>query len=173
MTKILTILIFITFLLIINKVYPGTLKNIKTSIFSKSISFIKINKLSKNIIGRDIFYEDNKEVKVLSNEYDLNSIRKYYDAEEFKVSTNLPIGAIESGVVIFVGEKDNYGTTIIIEGVDGYNIWYSNITDINIKLYDYIEKGSLIANAKDSKIYLLIEKDNKIYSYNEYKENKD
>ena len=89
------------------------------------------------------------------------------------MSTNLPIGAIESGVVIFVGEKDNYGSTIIIEGVDGYNIWYSNITDINIKIYDYIEKGSLIANAKDSKIYLLIEKDNKIYSYNEYKENKD
>ena len=111
-----------------------------------------------------IFYEDNKEVKVLSNEYDLNSIRKYYDAEEFKVSTNLPIGAIESGVVIFVGEKDNYGTTIIIEGVDGYNIWYSNITDINIKLYDYIEKGSLIGNCNDS-LYLVFYKDGEILDY--------
>lgn len=165
-------LIITTILLIINKLYPGTLKKIKTNVFSKSISFVKINKLSKNIIGRDVFYEKNKDMKVLSNDINLNKSNKYFDAEEFKVSTNLAIGSLQSGVVIFIGDKDKYGNTIIIEGVDGYNIWYSNVTDINVKLYDYVEKGSLIASANQDKIYLLIEKDNKIYTYDEYKEHK-
>ena len=50
------------------------------------------------------------------------------------------VPVIESGVVVFIGEKEGYGNTIIVEQVNGVDVYYSNINPSNIKLYDYIEK---------------------------------
>ena len=54
---------------------------------------------------------------------------------------------LESGIVLYIGEKENYGQTIIIEQIDGVEVYYSNINS-NVKLYDYIEKGNLLEYAK-------------------------
>ena len=37
-----------------------------------------------------------------------------------------------------------------------------------MKLYDYIEKGSLIGEAKDEKIYLVFSKEGKYLDYKKY-----
>ena len=36
------------------------------------------------------------------------------------------------------------GNTVIIQGVDGVDIWYGNLTNVSVKLYDYVEKDKLI-----------------------------
>lgn len=97
-----------------------------------------------------------------------DSKTKYYDGEKFMVSSNLPIGAISSGVVVFIGNKNEYKNTVIIQGIDGFNIWYGNVKDVNVKTYDYIQEGNLIGAADGDFIYLLIEKNNEYYTYEEY-----
>lgn len=159
---------------LINKFSPNTYIKIKNNIFNKSFNFAKLNILSKKIIGKNVFYSKDKSESelVMNDNISSKKIEKYHDAEKIYVSDSLPIGSIESGIVIYSGIKDDYGNTIIIQGVDGYNIWYANVENIEADLYSYIEKGELIASAKGNYIYLLIEKNGQIYSYEEYKNNK-
>ena len=78
------------------------------------------------------------------------------------------IPALESGVVVFLGEKEEYGTTIIIEQINGVEVFYSNVDALNLKLYDYVEKGKLIGEVKDNKLYLVFSKDGKYLNYKDY-----
>ena len=71
-------------------------------------------------------------------------------------------------MVIFVGEKENLGKTVIIEQVNGVEVWYSNLSSININIYDYVEKGSLIGEVSDQKLYLTFKKDGQILNYEDY-----
>lgn len=173
LNRILVCLVIFVFLLIINKNNHSFINKIKSSIFDKSFNFIKINSISKKIFGKEVFYfgKNSDSVQVISTELNIDDVHKYFDGEKFHVSTDLPIGAIQSGVVIYTGYKENYNNTVIIQNVDGYNIWYGNLKDISVKTYDYIEKGSLLGSADGDDIYLLIEKDNRYYTYDEYKEN--
>lgn len=170
-TRVLISLVIIMFSLIINKINPKVYLKIKKFTFNKSISFIKINKLSKKVIGKNVFYTENdrKTSKVANFNEISEKSAKYFDGEKLKVTNNLPIGAISSGVIIYIGKKENFNNTIIIQGVDNYNIWYGNIENVNYSLYDYVEKESLIGSCISDELYLLIEKDGKIYTYEEYK----
>ena len=173
-TRILLVIIFLLFILILNKYNHSFTLKLKNEIFNKSFNFIKINKVSQKLLGKDVFYyqNNNDATLVLSNSLSLNGKDKYYDAEKLKVSDNLPIGSISSGVVVFTGYKDLYNNTVIIQGLDGYNIWYGNLKDININNYDYVEEHNLLGAADGNYIYLLIEKDNKFYTYDEYIQSK-
>ena len=45
---------------------------------------------------------------------------------------------------------------------------YSNVTDINVKLYDYVETSDIIANPKEDKLYVLFSKDGNFLNYEDY-----
>ena len=70
-------------------------------------------------------------------------------------------------MVVFIGEKENYGSTIIIENLDGIDFWYSNISTTNLKLYDYVEKGNLVGEVSND-LYMVFSKDGKYLNYEEY-----
>ena len=92
----------------------------------------------------------------------------YKDGCVLTVDKNYMVPALESGVVVFLGEKEDYGTTIIIEQIDGIEVFYSNVDAINLKLYDYVEKGKLIGEVKKDKLYLVFSKDGKYLDYQKY-----
>lgn len=172
-TRVLLSLVIILFSLIINKINPNLYLKVKNYTFNKTLNFIKVNKLSKKIIGKEVFYtsNNNSDIKIVNEEKLTSDSVKYFEAEKFKVSKNLPIGAISSGVIIYIGKKENYNNTVIIQGTDNYNIWYGNIENINYSLYDYVEKESLIGSCISDELYLIIEKDGKLFTYEEYKKN--
>lgn len=93
---------------------------------------------------------------------------KYYDGVKLKVDNNYLIPSIESGIVVFKGEKEHYGNVVIIQGMDGVDIWYGNISTSNINLYDYIEEGSFIGETIDETLYLVYSKGGNILNYEEY-----
>ena len=47
-------------------------------------------------------------------------------------------------------------------------MWYGNIKTVNVKLYDYVEKGSMIGEVSDDTLYLVYAKDNKFLNYEDY-----
>ena len=71
-------------------------------------------------------------------------------------------------MVIFIGEKENYGNVIIIEGIDGITIWYGNMEKTTVKLYDYVNAGAYLGTTKDNVLYLAYQKDGKFLNYKEY-----
>ena len=70
-------------------------------------------------------------------------------------------------MVVFIGNKENYGKTIIIEDLDGVDYWYGNISSTSLKLYDYVEKGNPVGEVKKD-LYLVFSKDGKYLNYEEY-----
>lgn len=161
-------------MLTIKKVDPDVANNIKKNIFNKSFNFIKVNTLTKKVLGKEFIYYQKmpNSINVFSEDIGGNISHKFYDGEKYDVSENLPIGVFESGVVIYRGYKENFKNTVIIQGIDNYNIWYGNLKDINVNLYEYVEKNSLIGSADGKEVYILIEKDDKFYTYEDYKKSK-
>jgi len=167
-------IVLIMSLLLVNKFNSNFLSNFKNTIFNRSFNFVKINSLSKKFLGKEFIYSQKKSnsIGVMNEDLISGESHKYYDGEKYIVSSNLPIGTVESGVVIFVGDKQHFKNTVIIQGTDNYNIWYGNLKDVSVNLYEYVEKNSLIGLADGNEVYMLIEKDNNYYSYEDYKKSK-
>ena len=83
------------------------------------------------------------------------------------VSDNYLVPSISDGLVVFIGEKEGYGNTVIVEGSDGVDTWYSNMSDVSVSLYQYISNGSFIGNCSKN-LYLVFKKDGNVIDYKKY-----
>ncbi len=167
-TKLLISIIFLFSSLIYIKISEDNKLFFKEKLFSESLSFTKINNWYTNYFG-DIVPITNKTEVVFSGSINYTNIEDYYDGQALTVSSLSPISNLIGGVVVFIGEKENYGNTVIIQGNDGYDIWYSNLTNISVNLYDYIENETIIGETVDDKLYLVIKKENEFIKYESYK----
>ena len=131
-------------------------------IYEDSINFAKINEYYEKIFGSYIPFEDttNKVTPVFNEKLTYISSNKYLDGVKLTVENNY--------LVVYIGEKEGYGNTVIVQGIDGIDIWYGNVTNISISLYDYIDKKSLLGTTKDDVLYLVYKKDGEILNYEEY-----
>ena len=150
-----------------NEIYKDL---IVTNLYEKNFSFTKIKKIYTKYLGGVIPLEkvtENMEPVFNENlEYTNESI--YKDGVKLEVIDKYLVPIIEEGLVVYIGEKENYGNVIIIEGIDGIDIWYGNIETTSVKLYDYVEKSTYLGQTKDNNLYLVYSKDGKFLNYKEY-----
>lgn len=139
-------------------------------IYEDSINFAKINEYYEKIFGSYIPFEDttNKVTPVFNEKLTYISSNKYLDGVKLTVENNYLVPVLQSGLVVYIGEKEGYGNTVIVQGIDGIDIWYGNVNNISISLYDYIDKKSLLGTTKDDVLYLVYKKDGEILNYEEY-----
>ncbi len=57
---------------------------------------------------------------------------------------------MKEGIVKFAGVKEGLGKTVIIQHSDQTETWYGNLDDINVSLYEYIEKQKVVGTVSDS-----------------------
>ena len=138
-------------------------------VYQDNISFAKINKWYENKFGSALpFSKYFEEVTPAFNEkLNYTEKNKYKDGVSLVVEEDYLVPAIDSGIVIFIGEKEGYGNTIIIQQENGIDVWYSNLKEINLKLYDYIKEGNLIG-VSNNNLYLVFTKDGEVVDYQEY-----
>lgn len=139
-------------------------------VYEDSINFAKINEYYEKIFGSYIPFEDttNKVTPVFNEKLTYISSNKYLDGVKLTVENNYLVPVLQSGLVVYMGEKEGYGNTVIVQGIDGIDIWYGNVTNISISLYDYIDKKSLLGTTKNDVLYLVYKKDGEILNYEEY-----
>ena len=111
---------------------------------------------------------DDDATEVVFKDISYTNIEPFKNGVKLTVGMNEVVNVITSGIVVFIGDKDDLGNTIIIQGNDGVDIWYSNITDSDILVYDYVEAGSILGTSNSDDIYLTISKDGEFISYEEY-----
>lgn len=143
--------------------------NFKSVVYNNSLSFAKIYNVYKKYLGdvipfKNIFKDNTKLVS--SEKLTYKNITKKDNGYLLFISNNYTISSITSGIVIENKKDSNYINMITVQDKNGLNITYGILTDINVKLYDYIEKGEIIGVASD-KLYLSFKKDNKYLSYEE------
>jgi len=162
----ITVILFLICLICIKK--DSNFKTLfYTKVYEDNINFAYINTLYQKYFGSIIPINFFPLTQVFNEELNYVDKEDYLDGVKLSVSKNYLVPSIKTGLVIFVGEKENYGNTVIIGGNDGVDIWYSNLDNINVKLYDYIEKGSLIGEVNEN-LYLVFKKDGEVLKYNEY-----
>ena len=138
-------------------------------VYDTNFSFASINKWYQNKFGSPIPFEG----LFQTTEPVFNETLKYYETSKYlegvslTVDMNYLVPALEDGIVIFIGEKEEYGNTVIVQQSNGIDVWYSNLNVTSVSLYDYIKKGSLIGEV-NSNLYLKFVKDGKVLDYKEY-----
>mgnify|MGYP004573101929 FL=1 len=171
---------FINRLLIVTIIFLSCLILIKSNnsfknnlikyVYEDSFKFTKLKAIYEKYFGKILSIDKvaPKEEAVFNEKLEYTKANVYNDGAVLTVSDNYMVPTLESGIVVFIGEKEGYGSTVIIEQVDGIDVWYSNIKANNIKMYDYIEKGSLIGEVKGKKLYMVFQKDGAFLDYKKY-----
>ena len=157
--KLLTAVLICVICLIIMEYSPSFKVFVNDKVLGENISFGYIGKLYNKYFGDVLPVEKNGTVSVFKEKINYKNLEKYHDGFKLEVSTNYLVPVIEEGVVVYIGEKDEYGKVIVVEQTDGVNIIYGNINTDNVKLYDYLEKGSFLGEVLDEVLYLVLEKD--------------
>ena len=75
---------------------------------------------------------------------------------------------LKNGLVIFIGEKEEYGNTVIVQQADGIDVWYSNLENVSVKMYDYVSQGDYLGETKDDYFYLIFKKEGNVLNYQDY-----
>lgn len=166
---LITLMLFLITSIYIKSAYENKMIVYK-NVYDTNFNFASINKIYKKYFGTVIPFQDsiNKNNQLVFNEtLAYSDSSKYKDGVKLTVGSNYLVPSLESGVVVFIGNKEGYGNTVIIQQVNGVDIWYSNLKTVEAKIYDYMEKGTLVGEA-DNELVLLFQKEGKIADYKEY-----
>lgn len=166
---LITVIIFLVGMIFVKS--DHNVKNvILKQVYDKNFEFTKIKELYEKYFGNILSIDKLalKEQSVFQETLSYQKANTYLDGVKLEVSKNYMVPVLESGIVIFIGEKEGYGNTIVIEQIDGVDVYYSNVVADGIQLYDYVEKGSLLGEAQDEKLYLVFQKDGEYLNYKDY-----
>lgn len=173
LTKILISVIFVLVSLIYVNFSDKNLNFYKKNILEDNISFASLNNLYKKYVGNVATKENNKE-----NEADemltfnegliYESIEQYNNSYKLKVGKEYLVSFLKPGIIVFIGEKDGLGNTVIVQGNDGVDIWYSNVNMTVYGLYDYVSEGESLGTSNDEYIYLTLVDDGTYLKYEDY-----
>ena len=165
----LLISIIITLIILIIIKSSSKFKNIfYEKVYNTNFKFMYANDIYNKYLGSlDIFDNVVKTEAAFNEKLTYKDKSKYLDGVKLEVTNNYLVPIEESGIVVFSGDKEGYGNTVIIQRIDGIDEWYGNISNVNVKLYDYVKKGTLLGEA-DKELYLVYKKDGTVLNYEEY-----
>ena len=171
-TLIKTLIVIVLFLgsLIYIRQSDDNKDNFKNVVYNNSLSFAKIYSLYNKYLGDVIpfknAFKDNTKL-VSSDKITYSNITKESNGYILDVSSDYALSSISSGIVVEKKKNDTYGNIIKVQDKEGLNVTYGMLSDINVELYDYVEKGEIIGKA-NKKLYLIFEKDGKYLSYEKH-----
>lgn len=167
--SLIVVLLFLSSMIFIRQ-NDKNKKIFKEKVYNNSLSFAKIYNLYSKYLGDALPFKDTikDDTKKVSNEkITYSSIKKEGDDYLLVVPSNYTLQSIKSGIVIEVKKEDKYKNILKIQDKSGVNITYKNLNEVEVKLYDYVEKGEILGSISD-KLYINFEKDGKYLSYEKY-----
>ena len=157
LNKLFTVIVFSMIIITISNHSPKFKSFLVDKVLNSTMDFSVVNRIinkTTNIFKPTPNKEETTQVSKIIEEP-----IKYKDGVKYIINDNEKIYLKDSGIVTFIGNKDGYNKTIIVQQSNGYYAWYGNIDKESIKLYDYVEKGSVIATASKEYYYVLLKDD--------------
>ena len=165
--KFFIIILVVTLLTLVNQRDIRIKNTIYNKVYNSNFSFTYFKSIYNKYVGNVIPFQNIfKKEKVFKEKLTYNSLSKYNKGVKLTLDDNYPIPIIKGGIVTFVGTK-NKMNTVIIKGSDDIDIWYLNLSNTNMKLYDYVEDNSIVGEAKNNELYMLFYKDGVEIDYKE------
>lgn len=138
----------------------------KKYVLEETIDYQKFNAFYDKMIGK--VKVENKDKLVFLENFTYKSISKDGNGYKVVLENGASVPVLNSGIIVFIGTKDNLGDTIIVQGNDGVDIWYSNVIVTDNALYDYVSRGHILGISNSDKVKLTFVKDNEYISYENY-----
>ncbi|GIN87006.1 stage IV sporulation protein FA [Heyndrickxia sporothermodurans] len=66
-----------------------------------------------------------------------------------ETKNDMSVNAMDGGVVIFAGKKDDLGKTVIIQHSDKTESWYGNLYSIDVHLSEHIDSGKKVGSVSN------------------------
>ncbi len=163
---LLTVILFLITLITLKK--NSDLRNkFYDEVYNSSFNFAYVNSLYTKFLGEPMPFLNETTNMVFNEKLVYDNIDDYMDGAVLTVGSNYLVPVLDEGIVIFVGEKENYGKCVIIENSLGVDILYGNLSNINVSMYDYVKEGSLVGEV-NNKLYMTFTKDGESISYDTY-----
>lgn len=154
--KVLMAILFGMISLIVMEYSPKFKSFMQEEVLGKNISFAFLGNLYNKYFGKVLPEDKNNVIQVFNEKISYINKEKYQDGSKLTVSNNYLVPVIESGIVVFIGDKEGIGKVITIEGEDNSTITYGNIKNTNLKLYDYVNKGMFLGEVDGNILYVTI-----------------
>lgn len=170
-SKICISIILVLSTLILLKAKPELKKTFYSNVYEKNLSFATINSIYEKYAGSSLPFTDlinEPTASVFNESLKYSEAHKYLDGVKLVVEENYLVPSLDSGLVVFIGAKENYGNTVIIQQSDGVDVWYCNLDNITVSMYDYIDQGKLLGDVVSKEIYLVFKKDGEVLDYQEH-----
>lgn len=168
--KVLMVSILFLVSLIYIKTNSENKDKYKEIVYNNSLSFARIYDTYKKYLGDVIPFKNvfKNNTKLVSND---TIIYKKIDKENngyiLTVEDDYVMPSLKSGIVINIINDDTYNTLITIQDKEGLNITYGMLSNLNVELYDYVDKGEILGSA-NNKLYIEFKKDGKYLAYDGY-----
>ena len=156
---------------IISKLDNNYKKYIERKLYQEHFDFSKVKVFYDKYMGGIFLIENltsDRVISVFNEELIYESTTSYKDGVMLNVDYNYIVPSINDGLVVYIGEKEGYGNVIIIEGDNDIDIWYGNLCNSMVKLYDVINIGSYLGEVCNNKLYLVYTKKNVFLDYRAY-----
>lgn len=168
-TKFLILIILTILSLILIKKDKNIYNKFYKYVFDSNISFASINSWYQKRFGSPVPFDNilNNTKPVFNEKLQFNKKEKYLDGVKLSVNDNYLVPSLESGMVIFVGDKGEYKNLIIIEDINGVETFYSNL-NYNVKIYDYVEKGAFLGETITNELFISFKKNGETLDYEKF-----
>lgn len=168
LNKLLLCTIIFLVAAIITKKNPEYKKEIKEYLYQNNINFAYIRNIYDKYLGGITSLKEAKLKEVFNEKLTYKSIAPYEEGAKLEVEKNYLVPTEEKGIVVFIGNKDKYKSTVIIENEEGIDTLYGNICNIKVKMYDNIEKNTYIGETCDNYLYIKYSKGEENIDYKKY-----
>lgn len=166
LTAIITLLLLIAF-----KLNPTFKTTFYQKVYQESFPFATVKEAYQSYFGKDLISQKIETTQqVFKEKLTYSKKNLYHDGVRLTVSNQYMIPNLNSGIVVYIGQKEHYQNTIIVQQMNGMDTWYGNVENVNVKLYDYVEKGSLLGQVKDTTLYLAFQQNGNFLDYKDYVE---
>ena len=163
------ILASVCFVLVIAIIYrtsapwTQTAKNALDSVYQKEFEFATVSNWFEDTIGKPFAFLPEDPIKEKDNDQAssesfatpatgtiMQSFVKDGQGVLIKTSNSTSVETIKAGVVIYAGEKESHGKTVIVQHPDKSESWYAHLQEINVSLYEEIKKGTKVGKVSPS-----------------------
>ena len=109
--SMICMILFLIFL-ICNKKIDNFESFIYDNLYTKSFSFAKVNSWYEKYFGNLFPINTVEDVKVFSETLTYKGKKEYKDGVMLEVGDNYLVPSINNGIVVYIGEKPDYGKTV-------------------------------------------------------------
>lgn len=164
LTKLLLSVIIVLVSLIVTNFDQDIRNGFSKIVLEENMKFSDFNKIYKKLMNNK-----DEETELVSNVVvDESLMEEEAGRYKFNYGVDYPVEILAPGVIVYYGDKDTLNDTVIVQGNDGIDIWYSGVVMNEYSLYDYVSKGDILGASNDVYVTISIVKDGELLKYEEY-----